>query len=405
MTIVDGDPEPARAAGRAPAPQELAARRHRARARRPARSSRRGERRKRRRSMLGVSLVIISLVPFAAAARRPRPRRVHACAGLAIVVLLMLPWSVWEAVFGQLADELLDLDRRRADDRHRRGLGDRLQRRPAPRRGHGDPRPGPRRSRRVLRMSMAYPLRSRFRTGTTLAMFTLVVFTLVTGTTSTGSFMHAFNDVDTFGGGFDIRAGTGARGADRRHARRARPAPGNRRRRLPVGRRASPSLPWRRGSSGTGRPFEDVPRPRRSTASFLAAHDVPPRRHRARLRRPPRGVDGAAGARRGSRSSTVSSCSAATVANFGVDAVGLPAHGLLLRGRDVRPGSGRGARHADRREDEADGHRRARRHRAPRDERHLDLAGDARGGVPAAASRRRSTTSRVRPGVDAGADR
>jgi putative ABC transport system permease protein len=62
----------------------------------------------------------------------------------------------------------------------------------------------------VLRMSMAYPLRSRFRTGTTLAMFTLVVFTLVTGATSTGSFQAALGNVETFGGGFDIRGGTGA---------------------------------------------------------------------------------------------------------------------------------------------------------------------------------------------------
>ena len=33
----------------------------------------------------------------------------------------------------------------------------------------------------VLKISMAYPLANRFRTGTTMAMFTLVVFTLVTG--------------------------------------------------------------------------------------------------------------------------------------------------------------------------------------------------------------------------------
>jgi putative ABC transport system permease protein len=63
----------------------------------------------------------------------------------------------------------------------------------------------------LLRMSMAYPLRSRFRTGTTLAMFTLVVFTLVTGSTSTESFQSALNNTGTFGGGFDIRAGTAAR--------------------------------------------------------------------------------------------------------------------------------------------------------------------------------------------------
>jgi putative ABC transport system permease protein len=60
----------------------------------------------------------------------------------------------------------------------------------------------------VLRMSIAYPLSARFRTGTTLAMFTLVVFTLVTGTVSNGSFIHS-NDVESIGGGFDIRSGTG----------------------------------------------------------------------------------------------------------------------------------------------------------------------------------------------------
>jgi putative ABC transport system permease protein len=37
-------------------------------------------------------------------------------------------------------------------------------------------------------------------------MFTLVVFTLVVGAVITGSFVNAFNDVDSFGGGFDVRA-------------------------------------------------------------------------------------------------------------------------------------------------------------------------------------------------------
>ena len=41
----------------------------------------------------------------------------------------------------------------------------------------------------------------------TLAMFTLVVFTLVVGST-TGAFTNAFNDLNTFGGGFDVRAST-----------------------------------------------------------------------------------------------------------------------------------------------------------------------------------------------------
>ncbi len=58
----------------------------------------------------------------------------------------------------------------------------------------------------VLRMAVAYPLRSLFRTGVTLAMFTLVVFTLVVGSTITGSMVNAFNDVQSFGGGFDVRA-------------------------------------------------------------------------------------------------------------------------------------------------------------------------------------------------------
>ena len=73
-------------------------------------------------------------------------------------------------------------------------------------------------------MSIAYPLRSLFRTGVTLAMFTLVVFTLVVGATTTGAFVNAFNDVDAFGGGFDVRATTSAGSADPRHARRGRRA-------------------------------------------------------------------------------------------------------------------------------------------------------------------------------------
>jgi putative ABC transport system permease protein len=60
----------------------------------------------------------------------------------------------------------------------------------------------------VVRMSIAYPLRSRFRTGVTLAMFTLVVFTLVVGATTSGAFTNAFNDANVFGGGFDVRATT-----------------------------------------------------------------------------------------------------------------------------------------------------------------------------------------------------
>ncbi len=155
--------------------------------------------------MLGVSLMLVSVVPLLRLVGVPERLAFTAC-GLAVVVFLMLPWSVMEAVFGPLAmdfttwivaglmivvgtvwvivfnaDVLLG-----AVMRVFRRLG-----RLAP----------------VLRMSMAYPLRARFRTGTTLAMFTLVVFTLVTGTAANGSFVHAIS-VDEYGGGFQVRAGT-----------------------------------------------------------------------------------------------------------------------------------------------------------------------------------------------------
>jgi putative ABC transport system permease protein len=158
--------------------------------------------------MLGVSLVVVGLVPIARALGVSE-RLAYTVGGLVIVVILMLPWSIWEAVFGDLgmdfstwiaaglmivigavwlvvynADVLLGFAMRT--------LG--RVRALAP----------------VLRVSMAYPLASRFRTGTTLAMFTLVVFTLVTGAASTSSFTHAFGQADKFGGGFDVRAGTGA---------------------------------------------------------------------------------------------------------------------------------------------------------------------------------------------------
>ena len=133
-------------------------------------------------------------------------RLAYTASGSAIVVTLMLPWTLWDAVFGTLAMDFTTwivaglmiivgavlvmvhnaaalLGLVMAVFGRIRGL--------AP----------------VLRMSMAYPLAARFRTGTTLAMFTLVVFTLVTGTASNGSFVHAIG-VDDFGGGFQVRAGT-----------------------------------------------------------------------------------------------------------------------------------------------------------------------------------------------------
>jgi putative ABC transport system permease protein len=60
----------------------------------------------------------------------------------------------------------------------------------------------------ILKMAITYPLMNRFRTGVTLAMFTLVVFTLVMGGTMITAFTEAFNDTRLYGGGFDMRAST-----------------------------------------------------------------------------------------------------------------------------------------------------------------------------------------------------
>ena len=60
----------------------------------------------------------------------------------------------------------------------------------------------------TLKTAISYPLTNRFRTGMTLAMFMLVVFTLVVGAVTTNAFTSAYDDVEIYGGGFDIRAET-----------------------------------------------------------------------------------------------------------------------------------------------------------------------------------------------------
>jgi putative ABC transport system permease protein len=153
---------------------------------------------------LGVSFVILSAVPLLRLLGVPE-RVTHTGAGLALVAWFVLPFARW--LFGDMkvnfsifllgglmivigatwtimynADILLG------------GVSATLGRLKslAP----------------VLRMAIAYPLRSLFRTGVTLSMFMLVVFTLVVGATTTGSFVHALDNVSAFGGGFDVRATT-----------------------------------------------------------------------------------------------------------------------------------------------------------------------------------------------------
>jgi putative ABC transport system permease protein len=159
---------------------------------------------------LGVSLVLMSLVPLLRLAGVPERIAFTGC-GLAVLVFLLLPWRVIEWVFGDLAMNfttwivsglliviatvwviVFNADLLLGGVMRILGRFKSL----AP----------------VLRMSIAYPLSARFRTGTTLAMFTLVVFTLVTGMASNGSFVRAIN-ADEYGGGFQVRAGTVGAGA------------------------------------------------------------------------------------------------------------------------------------------------------------------------------------------------
>ena len=156
--------------------------------------------------MLGVSIVILSLVPLGRSVGVPE-RAVRTAAGLALVVWWLLPSDVvgslvpdlefdisifivsgllvvlgaaWTVMYN--ADILLGA---------LMWLGGRI-RSVAP----------------VLKMAIAYPLRNLFRSGVTFTMFTLVVFTLVIGATTSGAFVDAFDDVEAFGGGFDVRADT-----------------------------------------------------------------------------------------------------------------------------------------------------------------------------------------------------
>jgi putative ABC transport system permease protein len=61
----------------------------------------------------------------------------------------------------------------------------------------------------VLKTAISYPMQNRFRTGITLAMFSLVVFTLVVMAFIVNNMSAVFEDTETLSGGYDIRASTG----------------------------------------------------------------------------------------------------------------------------------------------------------------------------------------------------
>jgi putative ABC transport system permease protein len=155
---------------------------------------------------LGVSLLIFAAIPISRTVGAP-DRLAFTVAGALIVILWLLPWRWVESVTGDLSSDIniwvvgglitvigvtwlvmynsdLVVNGTLATLGRVRGLTP------------------------ILKTALTYPLTNRFRTGVTLSMFTLVVFTLVVGGTTTNAFTQAFNDVELFGGGFDIRATT-----------------------------------------------------------------------------------------------------------------------------------------------------------------------------------------------------
>src|SRR4051794_10098351 len=162
--------------------------------------------------MLGVSLVVLAAVPLLKRGGL-NERLAYTAAGMFLLVFWLLPLSTFDHLFGHemskdfsiwVASGLIIvvaatwLITYNADVLL--GIGWRVA--------------SPFRSLRpIARMAIAYPLKSRFRTGVTMAMFMLVVFTLVTGSTIPSAFVRSFDNVGRFGGGYDIRVTTAPAGA------------------------------------------------------------------------------------------------------------------------------------------------------------------------------------------------
>ena len=154
---------------------------------------------------LGVSLVMISFLPAMLWLRFPN-RAAYTVPGVALVVWSLLPTDVLDPSAADGGRLLFMGNGRRHHGPGRDVAGD-VQLGPGAGRDYGGVRTlawlAP-----VLKTAVAYPLTNRFRTGMTLAMFTLVVFNLVVGAATTTSFTKAWNNVTAFGGGYDIRATT-----------------------------------------------------------------------------------------------------------------------------------------------------------------------------------------------------
>lgn len=154
--------------------------------------------------LVGVSLLIMAMVPLALLLGRSE-RIAYTAAGLALVVWWLLPLDLLEPVLGKMkmdfgvwtAGGLLIVIGATWVVTYNADLLLAGMSRLAWLAGSVAP---------SMRMAMAYPLRNRFRTGVTFAMFTLVVFTLISGMTIPTAFVRALDDVGRYGGGADVRA-------------------------------------------------------------------------------------------------------------------------------------------------------------------------------------------------------
>ncbi len=154
--------------------------------------------------LLGVSIVIVGLIPVARALGLG-DRAAHTLAGVALVAWWLLPGDTYNSLVGDLAWNfsvyivagLMIVLGATWTIMYNADVALAVVSRIAGRARSLAP---------VVRMAVAYPLRSRLRTSMTLAMFMLVVFTLVTGATISGSFINNLDDLDSFSGGFDVRA-------------------------------------------------------------------------------------------------------------------------------------------------------------------------------------------------------
>ncbi len=155
---------------------------------------------------LGISLIILAFVPLLRWLG-VNDRLVYTVAGGSIVVWWLLPWSTFDAILPNFSMDfniwivggIVTVIGATWIVMYNSDLGVRGVMATLGRIGQMAP---------ILKTALTYPLMNRFRTGVTLAMFTLVVFTLVVGGTTTTAFTRAFNDVKLYGGGFDLRTST-----------------------------------------------------------------------------------------------------------------------------------------------------------------------------------------------------